>query len=369
MRLALTSNEPRSRFLFDALKQQADVVSEIDFDDIDFVTKYCAALLSYDRPRSEWWGNYQMHPLIQRRRRKVLQRNLERTVVQADALLMWGSWFHPTHGMVKGALPFFNYIDQSRTRTPLPGEPPASILHRERSYQLQAETYESSRGIFCMSEWARRQTLEAHSVTSSKVHAVGWGPCAVNLSSEVDDSHPRKPVILHVSNDFHRKGVDFLVATAERVASVAPTVKFVVIGEDVSGMVKRDLPNVEYLGPLWGSNLEEHFRSATAFLLPQRFDLSPHVLVEAMSAGLPIIASAQGGAVELIEGKDTGFLVQTGDIEGYVSAVVSLLNDPRMRRRMGDNGRALMLEKYNWPTIAGKILDTIVSDLANPRTG
>lgn len=363
MRLALTSNEPRGAFLFDELKRQAEVIAEFDFDDIDLVTKYLAALLSYDRPRSEWWENYQMHPLIQRRRRRVLQRNLKRAVVQADALLMWGSWFHPTYGLTRGAIPFFNYIDQSRTLTPLPEEPPASILHRERSFRLQAETYQASRGIFCMSEWARRQTLEAHAVSASKVHTVGWGPCSVNLSLEADDRRPREPKILHVSNDFHRKGVDFLIAAAERVARVEPKARFVVIGQDISRVERRDVANIAFLGPLRGGDLEEHFRSATAFLLPHRFDRSPHVLVEAMSAGLPIVASAQGGAVELIDGKDTGFLIQTGDIEGYAAAVVSLLRDPQLRRRMGENGRALMLEKYNWPTIARKILNRMASEL------
>src|ERR1700693_1791182 len=121
MRIVLTGNDLRSALLFDEMKRKAEVVAEVDFDDIDPITKYAAALLSYDRPRSEWWENYQMHPLIQRRRRKVLQRNIDLAAVEADALLMWGSWFHPTLGRKNVALPFFNYIDQSRSLAPLPG--------------------------------------------------------------------------------------------------------------------------------------------------------------------------------------------------------------------------------------------------------
>src|SRR5688500_7941589 len=105
MRIALTANDSRAALLFDEIRRQAAVVAEIDFDDIDPLTKYVAALLSYDRPRSEWWENYQMHPLIQRRRRKVLHRKLDRAGVTADCLLMWGSWFHPTLGREKTAPP------------------------------------------------------------------------------------------------------------------------------------------------------------------------------------------------------------------------------------------------------------------------
>ncbi len=50
--------------------------AEVPFDNIDPVTKYVAAALSYASPREEWWGNYHMHPLIQRRRRKVLGRGM-----------------------------------------------------------------------------------------------------------------------------------------------------------------------------------------------------------------------------------------------------------------------------------------------------
>jgi glycosyltransferase involved in cell wall biosynthesis len=365
MRLALTANDARSALLFEELRKQVDVVAEIDFDDIDFLTKYAAALLSFDRPRSEWWENYQMHPLIQRRRRKVLQKYLKLSGVRADALLMWGSWFHPTYGLERDAIPFFNYIDQSRSLNVLPGEPAAAILHRERSFQLQAETYQASRGIFCMSDWARQQTLDAHSISEQKVHAVGWGPCSVDLSAENERNTQPEKKILHVSNDFYRKGVDYLIAVAERVARVEPNVCFVVIGKDVSGMdVSGAGTCVEFLGPIKDIfQLKEHFRSASAFLLPHRFDRSPHVLVEAMSASLPIIASAQGGAIELIQGKDTGFLVPVGDIDGYVAAIITLMRDNNLRSRFGENGRKLVQEKYNWRTIAKKMLSIIALEL------
>jgi len=364
LQIALTGNDSRARFLFDAFRRQAAVLAEIDFDQIDVLTKYTAAALSYARPRSEWWGNYQMHALVQGRRRKVLQRTLRELTPVLDALIMWGSWFHPTRGT--RSLPFFHYIDQSRTLTPLPEEERATILRRKRSYELQAETYRDASGIFCMSEWARQQTLDAHDVSTEKVHAVGWGPCAIDLSNEsIVRSTTDAPIVLHISNDFYRKGIDYLAATAARIRESHPNARFRVIGRDASNAQVNAGPNVEFLGPIYDKQaLSEHFRQASVFFLPHRFDRSPHVLVEAMSAGLPLVASAQGGPIELIANHGTGTLVAPGDVEGYAAALGAMFEDRSGAAQAGLRGKDLMKRHYTWDSVAQRILERVSTIIA-----
>jgi glycosyltransferase involved in cell wall biosynthesis len=358
--LVLTGNEPRQRALFDELARQTRVVAEIEFDDIDPVTKFASALLSYARPRSEWWGNYQMHPLVQRRRSRVLWRGLRSVEPRPDALLMWGSWFHPAK-----AVPFYTYIDQSRSLAPLPGERPSSRRRGVRAHAMQALTYRDAGGVFTMSEWARQQTLDAHDVPPGKVHTVGWGPCAVDLSRETSSDAAREPLVLHVSNDFRRKGVDFLLATAERVAARDPGVRFAVIGRDGSNLPVSDTPNVTFLGPIYDrARLEEYFRRASVFFLPHRFDRSPHVLVEAMSAGLPLVTSAQGGALELVDGTGAGTAAAVGDVDGYAAAILRFVRDADARRAASARARALMIERYNWAAIGRRILELIGQSLS-----
>jgi glycosyltransferase involved in cell wall biosynthesis len=366
LRLGFTTNEPRSAPLRSELHQLVAVPVDVDFDQIDRFTKLAAAVLSYKRPRSEWWGNYQMHPLVQRRRRRVLQAALRPYLAELDALLMWGSWFHPfkTSGV---RLPFFTYIDQSRSRTPVLDEPPTSERGRRRSHRLQAETYADCSGVLCWSQWARAQTLEAHDVDPENVHVVGWGPCSLDLSSEQIAPERREPIILHVSNDFHRKGVDFLLATAQRVAHAEPSARFLVVGEDPR-MDVRDTDNVQFIGPLHDPGaLADLFRRSSVFFLPHRFDRSPHVLVEAMSAALPLVTSSQGGPAELVAG-GTGFARPIGDIGGYTEAIVSLLRNPELRAEMGSRSRALMLQKYNWPCVAKKIVHIIMNSFTGQET-
>jgi glycosyltransferase involved in cell wall biosynthesis len=363
IRLCLTGNEPRQRYLFEELTHIVDVKAIVPFDDIDPLTKMLAAGLSFSWPRLEWWENYYMHPLMQRRRRNVLRKGIAPTLKDIDALLMWGSWFQPFLGK-NSEIPFFHYIDQSHSLTNLPGERHGHFARRKKAHALQAKCYAAASGIFCMSDWARNQTLESHTVRPEKVTAVGWGPCAVDLSNEELGCAERDPIVLHVSNDFYRKGVDFLIDTAERVFRTIPTARFLVVGRDSSGFAVPATSRVEFLGPVYDKvALASLFRAASVFFLPHRFDRSPHVLVEAMSASLPLVASSQGGAVELINGKDTGYLCEPGAVDQYAEAIITLLRDTNLKRRMGSNGRNLMRQRYNWQTVAQRIANLIENAL------
>ena len=106
---------------------------------------------------------------------------------------------------------------------------------------------------------------------------MSWGPCAVDLSAEDPTTFRRAKIILHVSNNFHRKGVDFLVATAARVREVEPEARFVVIGRDASGLKVDNPGNVDFTGPIYErAVLESYFRRACLFFLTHRFYRSPH---------------------------------------------------------------------------------------------
>lgn len=358
MKLVLSGNEPRQQYLFAELRNAVDVLAEVPFDDIDPITKYLAAALSFATPREEWWGNYHMHPLVQRRRQKVLNRGLQCLAGSPYALFMWGSWFNPISPRHGRAVPFFNYIDQSWSLAPLAGERPAHFSHRRRSYELQGETYRQSSGIFCMSDWCRNQTLEAYpALDAAKLVTVGWGPCGVDLSAESIPEEHREPLVLHVSNDFYRKGVDFIIKTAAVVRAAMPGTRFVVIGRDSGSVRIAPDENVEFTGPISDKQaLAGYFRRAALFFLPHRFDRSPHVLAEALSAGLPLVTSAQGGSIEVTSGTGVGFVHPVGDIRGYSDSIVRILRDPLLRATMGAKARELMRNRYNWGTVTCRII-------------
>ena len=368
LRVAFTDNDPRARHLLTALEAECDDVADVPFDRIDRVTKLLAGSLSFRPNRAEWWNMYQMHPLVERRRSRVLTRGLaeQRPI---DGLIMWGSWFHPWLSAPAIKTPFVHYIDQSLAPEPVLGETHPGYVDRRLAHARQARTYRDAAAVLCMSDWARQQTMLAHpALPASKVQAVGWGPCGVDLSAETPNWDTREPVVLHVSNDFHRKGLDFLVETSRRVRATLPGAKFVVIGQDYGGM--KDVPQAEgviFTGRINDrAQLQNYFRKASVFFLPHRFDRSPHVLVEAMSAGLPIVTSAQGGPIELTDGTGAGVALPIGDIDGYATALLEVLQNPAQAAAMGGAGWELMRRKYTWRAVAREILEALRSHVVEP---
>ena len=230
----------------------------------------------------------------------------------------------------------------------------------KRFNRRQYDTYLDCKTIFCMSQWCREQTLLAHDIPEEKVISVGWGPIGVNLADEETNSDETTPMVLFVGHDFFRKGVDFLRAAIPSVAEKFPNVEFVVVGKNPQKYSVDPHPNLKIVGEIKDINvLKDLYRKAMVFLLPHRFDRSPHVIAEAMSAGKPIITSNQGGPIEAVAHGVNGFLIEIGDTNKLSEYLIVLLMDKELRKRLGEEGRRKMVKNYNWDAVAYKIAKVI----------
>jgi glycosyltransferase involved in cell wall biosynthesis len=110
----------------------------------------------------------------------------------------------------------------------------------------------------------------------------------------------------------------------------------VVAGE---GPQRADLEGgpLELLGER--DDVPELLAVSDVFVLSSRSEGLPMSVIEAMAAGLPVVASAVGGVPELVIDGETGVLVPPGDARALASALRRLLADPELRRQMGDAGR------------------------------
>jgi glycosyltransferase involved in cell wall biosynthesis len=75
-------------------------------------------------------------------------------------------------------------------------------------------------------------------------------------------------------------------------------------------------------------------------------------VLEAMASATPVVASRIGGVPEVVVDGETGFLVDPGDVDALCDRIASLLSDPRLARRLGDNGRAAVTERFTWQACA-----------------
>jgi glycosyltransferase involved in cell wall biosynthesis len=85
---------------------------------------------------------------------------------------------------------------------------------------------------------------------------------------------------------------------------------------------------------------------------PEPFGL---VLIEAMACGRPVVATAAGGVLDIVEDGGTGLLVSPGDVESTASAVVRLLLHPEQASTMGAKGRAKAEREFSLPTYARRV--------------
>lgn len=84
----------------------------------------------------------------------------------------------------------------------------------------------------------------------------------------------------------------------------------------------------------------------------------PSKLLEAMAAGLPVVLGVEGEAARILSEADGGVTIEPGNAEELVAAVEQL-RDGETRRRLGENGRAYVVEEFDWETIAGEYVETV----------
>jgi glycosyltransferase involved in cell wall biosynthesis len=116
---------------------------------------------------------------------------------------------------------------------------------------------------------------------------------------------------------------------------------------------------VRFLG--WRPDVNEIMGCFDIFVLPSLNEGMGRVLVEAMAAGLPIVASRVGGIPDLIENGENGLLVPPADPSALAKAISDLLSDKKRRNRMGEAGKKMCLP-YSAEAMVQQI-DDLYTDL------
>ena len=97
---------------------------------------------------------------------------------------------------------------------------------------------------------------------------------------------------------------------------------------------------IRFLGHLPEAEVADLIRSSSILVLPSRaYENQPLAILEAMAAGVPVVASAHSGIPELVEHEGTGLLVAPDDAGALGAALGRLLNDPTAAAEMGSAGR------------------------------
>ena len=101
------------------------------------------------------------------------------------------------------------------------------------------------------------------------------------------------------------------------------------------------------------------YQHAHLFVLPSLGECFGVATIEAMAAGLPVIASAVGGTADIIDHGENGFILRTGDSGDLAAAIGSLLHDEACRLAMGHRSRQLAEERFDLDTNSRRTLDCL----------
>ena len=115
------------------------------------------------------------------------------------------------------------------------------------------------------------------------------------------------------------------------------------------------------------SDVPELLAASDVFVLPSRSEGMPVSVLEAMAAGLPVVASRVGGLAEQVVDGETGLLVQPGDPAELAAALERVLTDPSMRLRLGATGRARAEQAFDVDRFRRAHLELYSRELATCR--
>ena len=103
---------------------------------------------------------------------------------------------------------------------------------------------------------------------------------------------------------------------------------------------------VRFLGWVSGADKEARLAAATVFVLPSYNEGLPMSVLEAMSWGIPIVATPVGGIKEIVRHEKEGIIVDPGDIKGLTDALRKVLDDMPLRQRLGSDARERIQEAF-----------------------
>ena len=242
---------------------------------------------------------------------------------------------------------------------PLPG------LYYRSLRQTDRDNARAASRVLVNSEFMRQAVDRIYSVRSLvSYHAVDHELfCPLPLS--------KKPFVLSVGSLTPLKGFDFLVRSLALVPDgLRPCL---VIASNFENPPERDYlldlarssaVELQLAGNINDRSLVELYNQAALTLyapIREPFGLVP---LEAMACSVPVVAVAEGGIRETVLHQHTGLLVER-EPEQFAAAVTSLLSDPSLACRLGENGRKQVLERWTWDLATARLEDHLAAAAGN----
>ncbi len=211
-----------------------------------------------------------------------------------------------------------------------------------------------------VSEHTSRNLIKYEKISPSKVITIPNGIDGSRFEIEIDKHKKRKELGIRDSGPViglgvrlaEQKGITYLLQAMPRIIRACPDITLVVVGE---GELKASFQHeaselgienhVLFPGPRL--DIPELLKLFDLYVLPSLWEGMPMVLLEALAAGCPVVATDVGGVSRVIEHEKNGLLVAPRDPEALAAAVIKLLSDENLREKFIKNGLAKFRQQFS----------------------
>jgi len=197
------------------------------------------------------------------------------------------------------------------------------------------------------------------------VDVIPSGTDVTEITAKTDYARHGELRLLFVGRLVREKGLDVLVRALAKLPLQIPW-RLILAGDGaewtmLAGLAARlnIADRIQVRGWVQRGELLSLYRDADVFVLPSRGDGTPTALLEAMAAGLPVVATRVPGTTEIVTDGETGMLVPTEDADGLATAIAALATDDMRRAALGQAARARAEARLSWRAITAAWLETL----------
>lgn len=270
----------------------------------------------------------------------------------------------------RAGIPLVVTVHMSLRHTLAVGGPRSAVL-KTVGGSLEAWGCRRAAAVITLTERAATTVRADGGLAPERVHVIPSGVDPARFAGVARDPLPASglPRVLFVGRLHRAKGVDTLLRALPLLRRPASVV-LVGDGPERTSLDRlavslgvRD--RVAFLGFLPHDQVPAALAYGDIVVLPSRYEELGSVLVEAMHAGRPVVASRTGGIPALVTDGVNGLLTPVGDPAALAAALDRLLADPALACTLGANARS-HAAAYGWPGLAGRVLDVYAQATGRP---
>lgn len=247
-----------------------------------------------------------------------------------------------------------------------------ALTSRELTLTTKA-VFQTAAAVFANSANTAR-LLESIGIPRRRVHVVYPGVDPDQFHPGVDGSRFRKKyapngetLLLSVGRLQRRKGQDTGIEAIAKLEGKRDDLRYLILSEGEERprleQLIRELgvgDRVTLAGAVPFTDLPAYYAACDIFMMPNRVDGADIegfgiVFVEAQATERPVIGGRSGGVPEAVAEGEVGLLVEGGDADELAASIDMLAGHDELRRRMGQNGRARVLDNFTWVRAAEKV--------------